>query len=330
MNRRLWLIAFAFVGPGIGVLGYNLGKARAAGIPPTGTMTYSGTLLNFGQLDTQSHNLTLNLWLPGNTLGCVTTTTGTTLTSGRFSVPLDVSCVPVIHQNPSVNIEVIVDGTSLGRSPLGAVPYSVEADTASNAAPGSTLSTLAPPGTVIAYAGAIGGASNIPPPNGWLFCDGHAVSRAAYSNLFAVLGTSAGAGDGTTSFNLPDYRGYFLRGQDQGSGHDPDVASRSSMAVEATRGMPSRRWRVRSAEPRARRVGSGAHPRHRVAEQLGVADLEPQHSRRRDWRDSDLRRCTGCRWPGNHGGCGDGDLHPEHRWIKTRPVNASVNYLIKY
>lgn len=43
-------------------------------------------------------------------------------------------------------------------------------------------------------------------PNGWLLCRGQAVSRTAYSDLFAVIGTTYGAGDGSTTFNLPDLR----------------------------------------------------------------------------------------------------------------------------
>ncbi len=44
-------------------------------------------------------------------------------------------------------------------------------------------------------------------PNGWLLCDGSAVSRTQYAELFAVIGTTYGAGDGKTTFNLPDKRG---------------------------------------------------------------------------------------------------------------------------
>lgn len=64
------------------------------------------------------------------------------------------------------------------------------------------------------------------PPTGYLICDGSAVSRTTYADLFAVLGTSYGAGDGSTTFNLPDYRGKFLRGYDNGAGNDPDAATR--------------------------------------------------------------------------------------------------------
>jgi microcystin-dependent protein len=50
-------------------------------------------------------------------------------------------------------------------------------------------------------------------PFGYLICDGRAISRAEYPQLFATLGTSHGSGDGSTTFNLPDYRGNFLRGR---------------------------------------------------------------------------------------------------------------------
>lgn len=51
-------------------------------------------------------------------------------------------------------------------------------------------------------------------------CDGRAISRTTYSELFSLLGTAFGAGNGSTTFNIPDYRGLFLRGWDGGSGRD--------------------------------------------------------------------------------------------------------------
>ena len=57
-------------------------------------------------------------------------------------------------------------------------------------------------------------------PAGYLECDGAAGSRAAYPALFAAIGTQFGAGDGNTTFNLPDLRGEFIRGWDDGAGID--------------------------------------------------------------------------------------------------------------
>ena len=51
-------------------------------------------------------------------------------------------------------------------------------------------------------------------PNGWLLCDGRVVSRIAYTDLFVVIGTEFGNGNGSTTFNLPDYRGLMLVGRD--------------------------------------------------------------------------------------------------------------------
>lgn len=55
-------------------------------------------------------------------------------------------------------------------------------------------------------------------PTGWLLCYGQAVSRTTYSDLFAVISTTYGSGDGSTTFNVPDLRGRFILGQDDMGG----------------------------------------------------------------------------------------------------------------
>jgi len=52
-------------------------------------------------------------------------------------------------------------------------------------------------------------------PTGWLICNGATVPRSTYSALFTVIGTTFGVGDGSTTFNLPNYQGAFLRGTGQ-------------------------------------------------------------------------------------------------------------------
>lgn len=54
----------------------------------------------------------------------------------------------------------------------------------------------------------------------WLLCDGQAVSRAEYADLFALIGDNFGEGNGVTTFNIPDYRGRFLRGLGGNSAED--------------------------------------------------------------------------------------------------------------
>jgi len=76
-------------------------------------------------------------------------------------------------------------------------------------------------------------ASNV--PNGWRECDGSEVSRAEFADLFAVIGTTYGDGDGATTFNLPDLRGEFLRGWDNGRGIDDGRALGSNQAQEIQR-----------------------------------------------------------------------------------------------
>lgn len=77
----------------------------------------------------------------------------------------------------------------------------------------SDLLGMVPSGTVLYFAGRTA-------PAGWLKANGAAVSRTAYAALFAAIGTTYGAGDGRSTFNLPDLRGEFIRGWDDGRGVD--------------------------------------------------------------------------------------------------------------
>ena len=72
-------------------------------------------------------------------------------------------------------------------------------------------------------------------PSGYLACNGAAVSRTTYAALFAAIGTTYGAGNGSTTFNLPDARGEFMRGWDNGRGVDAGRAigsTQTSMVEE--------------------------------------------------------------------------------------------------
>ena len=80
-----------------------------------------------------------------------------------------------------------------------------------------------PTGTVIAFAANTA-------PTGYLECDGTAVSRTTYAALFAVVGTTWGTGNGSTTFNLPDFRGEWLRGWDHGRGVDSGRAFASAQS----------------------------------------------------------------------------------------------------
>lgn len=87
-----------------------------------------------------------------------------------------------------------------------------------------TISTqAAPAGVVQAFAGSAA-------PTGWLLCNGAAVSRTVYAALFAAIASAHGSADGSTTFNLPDYRGRMIRGVDGGIARDPDRAGRTAAA----------------------------------------------------------------------------------------------------
>lgn len=73
------------------------------------------------------------------------------------------------------------------------------------------------------------------PPQGWLKANGAAVSRSAYSRLFNRIGTRFGNGNGTTTFNLPDLRGEFIRGWDDSRGVDSGRSFGSFQADELKR-----------------------------------------------------------------------------------------------
>ena len=119
-----------------------------------------------------------------------------------------------------------VHPTDTSRAPLASpaltgIPTAPTASTgtrstqlATTAFVGAESQIAAPTGSVYTFAG-----STV--PTGWLKCNGALLSRTTYASLFAVIGTTYGAGDGSTTFALPDLRGEFIRGWDDGRGVDP-------------------------------------------------------------------------------------------------------------
>ena len=108
----------------------------------------------------------------------------------------------------------ILEGSNYREVSYSQLPSSPYSEAAFNA-------TLFPAGMIVPFAGP---AENI--PNGWLLCDGSAISRSDFANLYNAIGVCWGIGDGSTTFNLPDLRGMFLRGVSGESGNDPDAGSR--------------------------------------------------------------------------------------------------------
>jgi hypothetical protein len=155
---------------------------------------------------------------------------------------------------------------------------------------------ILPTGVVLPFA------SQAAAPNGFLLCEGQAVSRATFAGLFAVIGIIHGQGDGSTTFNVPDYRGRFLRGRANGSANDPDRASRTAMNTGGSTGDS---------------VGSVQTDQFRSHQHYG---------RRWDrWGGGNMLEHNGNSWGWNS----DIGFVDAAGGNETRPINAYVAYIIK-
>lgn len=158
---------------------------------------------------------------------------------------------------------------------------------------------LLPIGSVIMWAG-----SSV--PSNYFRCDGSTKSRTTYADLFSAIGIQFGEGNGTTTFNLPDFRGLFPRGYDAGAGNDPDAASRTAMNTGGNTGDAIGSVQDDAVEAhshvidRTSGIGSGTNPT--VADSTEVDDTPNQ----------DMTT-------GSFGGS-----------TETRPKNFSIDFIIKY
>ena len=130
----------------------------------------------------------------------------------------------------------ILTSPSLVGAPTAPTPASSSNGTAiaTTAFVKNQISPVMPVGTVIYSAASTA-------PSGFIICDGRALNRTSYPALFAVIGTTYGAGDGSTTFNLPDLRGEFIRGWDGGRGADAGrgFGSWQSDAFQGHKHLPS-------------------------------------------------------------------------------------------
>jgi microcystin-dependent protein len=120
----------------------------------------------------------------------------------------------------STPTEFSIDGTFAGNSDT-AVPTEKATKTYVDTSVDSVAAM--PAGMLTPFAGAAA-------PSGWLLCDGSAISRATYSDLFTAIGTAYGVGDGSTTFNLPDMQGNLPRGKDSDSLGDTGGSDTANLA----------------------------------------------------------------------------------------------------
>jgi len=160
------------------------------------------------------------------------------------------------------------------------------------------LGTIVPVGTVQAFGGTV-------VPDGWLLCDGATKSRTTYSALYAAIGSAHGAGDGSTTFHLPDYRGRFLRGTDNmgsgAAGRDPGDSRTAANTGGNSTGLGS----VQSDE-----FKSHGHTLKRPIFQSSPLAYEHNYAN-------------------IHGGMSSVDVLNTSGGTETRPQNANVVYIIK-
>ncbi len=193
----------------------------AAGSP--GSRAITTTTATAGQTDfTHSNTIaTEEVYLNGVRLTKTTdyTFTGVTLTLVNAASAGDIITIQTIAEFEITNALDKTGDTMTGFLTLNADPTAV-LHAATKQYVDSAVASGVPSGAVMAFAFET-------PPTGWLECDGSAVSRTTYAALFTAIGVRHGTGDGSTTFNIPDYRGYFLRGWSHGSTTDPDRASRT-------------------------------------------------------------------------------------------------------
>ena len=154
--------------------------------------------------------------------------------------------------------------------------------------------SLVPAGTIIAYGGAKFA------PDGWLLCNGANLERAQYPALFGVINTNFGTYD-ANHFNVPDLRGRFLRGWDNGAKRDPEAGTRVKMDTGGATGDY-----VGSVQ--LDEFKSHTHNFVAMYQTNGNDGSSPLYERYGDY------------WTATTAAGG----------TETRPINANVNYIIKF
>ncbi|WP_341363462.1 phage tail protein [Thalassospira sp. SN3W] len=116
------------------------------------------------------------------------------------------------------------------------------------------------------------------PPEGWLVCDGSAVSRTDYADLYAAIGTVWGDGDQIATFNLPDLRGEFIRGFDAGRGVDADRVFASGQLDEfKTHSHGIETWGVNTAIAGQVHMGNGSPFQNVPTSETGGDETRPRN-----------------------------------------------------
>lgn len=176
----------------------------AGGITTVSLVDLIDPVGNLGLISAAPTQVAYGPLTPGGRGNSPRRTEALTFTVGSNTVALNNDAGDLaLRHNGSLVARVGAGGLS-GLAPASVGPAALAAPVAE---------ALNPVGTVVAYAGSTA-------PAGWQLCFGQAVSRTTFAALFTVLGTTYGAGDGSTTFNLPDLRGRTPFGLDNMGGTD--------------------------------------------------------------------------------------------------------------
>lgn len=139
-------------------------------------------------------------------------TTGQTILASQHNPPLEDIATALTGSLPR-------NGSAPMQADLAMAGYKItgldDGTADDDAATVGQVNGVVPIGVVVDFAGTVA-------PTGWLMCYGQAVSRSTYDDLFSVIGTTFGVGDGSTTFNLPDLRGRVTAGKDDMGGTSAD------------------------------------------------------------------------------------------------------------
>ena len=284
-----------------------------SGVPATGNhltnKTYvdgaiassGGVTLNTTQTITGEKTFSnTNTYIGGNLV-----TNNIKSTSGSLNISTNSASV-VDNINISTGAELFLDCGSLGKIYLtqdgglcfsingGGAGFNVDVDFFGNTTMDNySVCNMMPTATIIQNASSV-------VPSGFLYCDGTAVQRGTYTNLFNRIGTTYGIGNGTTTFNLPNFKGAFLRGAQSQvvggityAGGTVGTAQQDSVLEPRNQGY----WNIDAG-------GGGASRQVRSRAEIATDPLDTGASQTTDF----LRQNT----------------------IENRPFNHAVYYYIRY